>query len=121
MPRTIPSLMSGGPKTAVAEVRSSCAPANTFRLVQGWFLFLLLPRQRAVVLLDRLAEAVGHLIGSRQRQRIVVRARLAAQAELEFLHLVDRRRLQLFEAARIGVDLVGVEALEVADDVFELA
>src|SRR6185503_10238906 len=45
-------------------------------------------RERPVVLLDRLTEAVGYLIGSRQRQRVVARLDLPPQAELELLQLV---------------------------------
>src|SRR5437773_2979302 len=78
-------------------------------------------RERPVVLLDRLAEAVRHLIGSGERQRIVPCLRLAAQHELELLQLVDRRGLELLEPFRIGVHAVVVERFQVSQDFVEVA
>ena len=78
-------------------------------------------RQRAVVLLDRLAEAFRHLIRSRQRQRLVAGLHLAAQRELELLQLVDRRGLQFLESLRVGVDAVVVELPDVLQDLVEIA
>src|SRR5262245_16929745 len=78
-------------------------------------------RERPVVLLDRLAEPFRHLIGSRQRQRLVARLGVPPQHELELLQLVDRRRLQLLESARVGVDLIGVELPELPEHFIQIA
>src|SRR5262249_60269056 len=82
---------------------------------------LLLLRERPVVFLDRLAESFRHLIGSRQRQRLVAGLGVPPQHELELLQLVDRRRLQLLEPARIGVDLIGVELPELPEHFIQIA
>src|SRR6185503_5268798 len=88
----------------------------------AWALLLwLLLAERTVVFLDRLAEPVGHLIGSRQRQRIVAVFRLAPQREFELLQAIDRRRLQFFQALRIGEEPIVVEHPQVANDVVEFA
>src|SRR5262245_26140727 len=78
-------------------------------------------RERPVVLLDRLAEPFRHLIGSRQRQRLVARLGVPPQHELELLQLVDRRRLKLLKSARVGVHLIGVELPELPEHFIQIA
>src|SRR5262249_21946063 len=74
-------------------------------------------RERAIVLLDRLAEARRDLVGSRQEQLLVVGVDLLAQLELEALQPIDRR-LELLEAARIRSR---AERPQLADDRFHVA
>src|SRR5262245_59080741 len=86
------------------------------------FLWLLRSlRERPVVFLNRLAEPFRHLIGTRQRQRLVAGLGVPPEHELELLQLVDRRRLQLLEPARIGVDLIGVELPELPEHFIQIA
>ena len=62
----------------------------------------LLLRQRAVVLLDEVLIAGRDLVGAGEIERVVRGVHALAEIELELRQLVERRRGELFERARIG-------------------
>src|SRR5437899_9861108 len=61
-------------------------------------------REGAVILLDRLSEAGGNFVGSRQREPLVVGSDPFSQLELESLQMIDRG-LQLLQPLRIAARL----------------
>ena len=77
--------------------------------------------ERLVVLLDQLPELLGHLVAAREDDGVLVRVRLAAQAELEALQPFGDDALQTLELRDVLVDARVVELPQRAQDLVELA
>ena len=85
-----------------------------------WLLLLRL-RERAVVLLDELAELLRHFVGAGHQRAIGVVADLAAQVVLEALHAFGDERLQALELVDVAIDAAVFELAQRAEDLVELA